>query len=456
MHFFYRVIAGMAVVAAVGPFEAARLASANDWQAGNLVANGDFAEGRLGALPEGWTLAAPNPALAPKVQWVEGENGRRLLLAEGNGRKECFGIVKHPVQLAAGKTYRLRVRLKFQGLDDVNRHLVHGVFAGGFNDGVFEYRKEGDWVVGESRFPGPAAAANGELRLYFRYAAQGKVWWSGVSLQECEPIEPQPVKIAVCSGGGDRKRWEKFLDTAGEKHCDVALMGEFFEAGVHASDGPAMKFMARKAQRWKMYVCGTLRLRRGDVVYNSAPLFDRRGKLVGIYDKVMLYDPELDDGTSPGDRLPVFDADFGKVGIMTCYDSWHPSVAKLLALKGAEVILFPSAGYYMQLMHARAADNGVVIAASSNSPCGVWDGGGNQADGRSTDPTRSAPTAIIAFEKDDGQKMQIVTVDLSKKPSPAYWGGPMLSAPGGRRVRTTSPVYLEDEIAREVRRWWKE
>ena len=114
----------------------------------------------------------------------------------------------------------------------------------------------------------------------------------------------------------------------------------------------------------------------------------------------------------------MFKTDFGKVGIMTCYDSWHPAVARLLALKGAEVILFPSAGYYMQLMHARAADNGVVIAATSGSPCGVWDGGGNQADGGSPDATRYAPTSIVAFEKDDGQKMQIVTVDLSQD-SPA-------------------------------------
>lgn len=444
------VAVGLTVFAAEAP------SPADDWQTGNLVANGDFTQGRPGALPEGWTLAAPNPVLAPKVQLAEGAGGRLLLLAEGNGRRECFGIIKHGVHLSAGKTYRLRVRLKLEGLEDVNRHLVHGVFTGGFNDGVFEYRKQGDWVVGEGRFPGPAAEADGELRLCFRYSAQGKVWWSGVSLQECGPIQPRAVKIAVCSGGGGRQRWEGFLDAAGRKHCDVALMGEFFLPGVHLRDGPTMRFMAEKARQWQMYVCGTLRLRRGDVVYNSAPLFDRQGKLVGIYDKVMLYDPELDEGTSPGDGVPVFDADFGKVGIMTCYDSWHPSVAKLLALKGAEVILFPSAGYYMQLMHARAADNGVVIAASSNSPCGVWDGGGNQADGQSTDPTRSAPTAITAFEKDDARKMQIVTVDLSKRPSPAYWGGPMLSAPGGRRVRTTSPVYLEDEIARQVRRWWKE
>ena len=36
-------------------------------------------------------------------------------------------------------------------------------------------------------------------------------------------------------------------------------------------------------------------------VYNSAPLYDRQGRLVGLYDKFMLYDPELDDGTTPGE-----------------------------------------------------------------------------------------------------------------------------------------------------------
>jgi hypothetical protein len=62
----------------------------------------------------------------------------------------------------------------------------------------------------------------------------------------------------------------------------------------------------------------------------------------------------------------------------------------------------------------------------------------------------------LSFEKDDSQKMQIVTVDLARRPSPAYWGGPMLSAPGGRRVRATGLGCLEDEISREARRWWKD
>jgi len=237
----------------------------------------------------------------------------------------------------------------------------------------------------------------------------------------------------------------------------VALMTEFFAKGVQEMDGPTMQFMSAKAKQWKMYVSGSIQLKRGDTVYNSAPLYDRQGKLMGIYDKVMLYDPELDEGTSPGTDVPVFEADFGTIGIMICYDSWHPSVAKLLALKGAELVLFPNAGYYQQLMHARSADNGVVVAATSSfSPCGVWDASGNQADGASKDGTRHGPSQIVAYEEDKEQKMQIVTLDLSKEASPHYWGGPMRSAPGGRRVRTTSNYVLEDEIARQVRRWTEE
>ena len=83
-------------------------------------------------------------------------------LAEGNGRKECFGYVRTGVKLEAGKTYLLEVRFRVEGFEDVNRHLVHGFFGAGFNNGVFKYRKDGKWVVGRHRFKGPAKALGGD------------------------------------------------------------------------------------------------------------------------------------------------------------------------------------------------------------------------------------------------------------------------------------------------------
>ena len=55
-----------------------------------------------------------------------------------------------------------------------------------------------------------------------------------------------------------------------------------------------------------------------------------------------------------------------------------------------------------------------------------------------------------------GMKMLMASLDLNCSPLPAYNGGTMMSAPGGRRNRAEQLCYLEDEIAREIKRWWEE
>jgi predicted amidohydrolase len=264
---------------------------------------------------------------------------------------------------------------------------------------------------------------------------------------------------AVSWGNGDLKHWSRWLDAAGAGGADIALMPELFNGiddpmKAESEDGPSWRLMASKARQWKMHVSGTTYVRRGDLVFNSAPLFDREGKLIGVYDKNMVYEPELDLGASPGEGYPVFQTDVGRIGIVICYDSWFPETVQLLALKSAELILFPSAGYYTELMHARSADNGVFIAASSlNCPAGVWDSGGNQAGEERPDPTCYAPSAILDIQRDEARRIFLVTIDLSRKPSPAWWGGPMRSAPGGRRCRETCLDPLEGDIGVEARRW---
>src|SRR5262249_27542491 len=156
------------------------------WDKGNLIDNGHFEASETAELPDGWTVVAPNQALGPQFALVRDSGGTRLSAA-GNGRDECFGFIKHPVRLEGGKTYRLRVRFKVQGLEDPNRHLVHAIFGHGFNEGIFEYRREGEWIIGERSFTGPTGDVNADLRLCFRYSADGKVVWDWVSLQDREP-----------------------------------------------------------------------------------------------------------------------------------------------------------------------------------------------------------------------------------------------------------------------------
>jgi predicted amidohydrolase len=425
----------------------------------NLIENGDFSKGNIGEMPDGWQIISPNPALAPIFKMAKlGDD--KLLMAEGNGRQECFGYVRHSVKLEPGKTYCMRVSLKIEGIDDLNRNAVHGIF-GSFNDGIFEYEKDGEWIIGENRFDSPDKLGDTEIRLYFRFSAHGRIYWDDVSIQECEPIAPRHVKIAVSWGTGDMGHWSEWLDYAGEHGVDLALLPEMFNnKGVKDAeliDGETGTFLSDKARQWDMLVSASFYEKRGDIALNSAPLYDRKGNLVGIYSKNQLYDPEEDEGATPGIGFPVFDTDIGRIGIIICYDSWFSEPVRLLAYKGAELILFPNAGYYMSLMPARTADNGVWMAVSSlNCPAGIWDSGGNRAGEEQPEPTVYVPSSIIDYEKNDLMRMVTATVDMSKRLSPHWWGGPMRSAPGGRRNRQTLIVPIEEEIAKEAKRWWKE
>ncbi len=79
-----------------------------------------------------------------------------------------------------------------------------------------------------------------------------------------------------------------------------------------------------------------------DALYNSAWIIDRAGELKGVYRKNHAYSTE-GRYFAPGNEMPVFELDFGMVGVMICYDMGLPEVARILTLKGAEVIVAPSA-----------------------------------------------------------------------------------------------------------------
>jgi hypothetical protein len=125
--------------------------------------------------------------------------------------------------------------------------------------------------------------------------------------------------------------------------------------------------------------------------YNRGVLYDRSGKLAGVYDKIHPYSSEVNwEGITPGTKTDIIDTDFGKVGMIICYDSWFTDVAQLFALKGAEVILFPVAGYYRSLIPARCADNRVRFVISVKDKrmgYGIFDTAGRDVQDPDKDPT---------------------------------------------------------------------
>jgi len=62
--------------------------------------------------------------------------------------------------------------------------------------------------------------------------------------------------------------------------------------------------LSEKARQWSIYTCGCFYEKCGDIVYNTAALYGRAGRLAGKYEKWYPYDPELDKGAAPGPERP--------------------------------------------------------------------------------------------------------------------------------------------------------
>ena len=114
-------------------------------------------------------------------------------------------------------------------------------------------------------------------------------------------------------------------------------------------------------QTW--FIFGCMR-KTEDGVYNSALIFNREGQLVDSYDKT--HCQRHDKKFIAGNRLPVFDSDFGKFGVLICADRRWPETVRTLALKGANVIFNPTYGMHNEMnlcmMRTRSLESEIFIA----------------------------------------------------------------------------------------------
>lgn len=112
---------------------------------------------------------------------------------------------------------------------------------------------------------------------------------------------------------------------------------------------------------------------RGEV-YNSAVLIGPGGDIIGIYDKTHPFPLERRDcggWVTVGSRAEVFETALGSIGMIICYDGDFPELSRLLAVKGAEVIVRPSAllrsfDIWYITNCARAYDNHVYVVATNS------------------------------------------------------------------------------------------
>lgn len=100
--------------------------------------------------------------------------------------------------------------------------------------------------------------------------------------------------------------------------------------------------------------------------YIAAVLIDRKGKIAGEYQKMRPTAGEMESGVTPG-KLdpPVFETDFGKIGIQICFDIKYEEGWNVLKEKGAQIIFWPSAYASGQEIASRAWKHQVYIVTST-------------------------------------------------------------------------------------------
>lgn len=144
----------------------------------------------------------------------------------------------------------------------------------------------------------------------------------------------------------------------------------------------------------------------GTSVSNAVTIYDRQGREAGCYRKVHLTWREYEYGLTPGEAFPVFALDIGKVGVQICFDHYFPEAVRMLALQGAELVLYPYFGDTMPdkweaVTRARAFENGVYVA-----PCSI---------SRSTFTGLVDPSGDIVAKVERRGTTQVVEIDLGKR-----------------------------------------
>ncbi len=170
-------------------------------------------------------------------------------------------------------------------------------------------------------------------------------------------IVPQPdrdklpgrqVRVAaICIGfGGNHDEKLKLaiehLHTAGQNGVDIACLPEEF-AGTDAEPvpGPTTNDVAKLAKQYNMYVICPIREQAGEKQYNTAVLIDRKGQIAGYYRKIFVFWGEGLNVSAEG--VKVFDTDFGRISILTCFDLNYPELWQECDALDADIVFWPSA-----------------------------------------------------------------------------------------------------------------
>lgn len=201
----------------------------------------------------------------------------------------------------------------------------------------------------------------------------------------------------ACSQNRDENiaRAEKLVTVAVERGANIILLQELFETHYFCKDtapdlmelampmdeNPAVRHLRSVSEKYGIVLPISIYERANNALYNSLVMIDS-GEILGTYRKSHIPDgPGYSEKYyfSPGDTgFQVWNTRHGCVGAAICWDQWFPEVARILALKGADVILYPTAigsephdptihsrDHWQRTMQGHSAANIIPVVASN-------------------------------------------------------------------------------------------
>ena len=178
-----------------------------------------------------------------------------------------------------------------------------------------------------------------------------------------------------------------YLEKIKDENPDFVILPEMFCCPYQTENfpiyaekegGPVWQQLSGYAKQYGIYLIGGSMPEKDAEgnVYNTSYIFDREGKQIGKHRKVHLFDIDVKGGQTfkesdtltAGDSDTVFDTEFGKMGVMLCFDIRFPELSRMMVNDGAKVIFVPAAfnmttgpAHWELSFRTRALDNQIYM-----------------------------------------------------------------------------------------------
>lgn len=203
-----------------------------------------------------------------------------------------------------------------------------------------------------------------------------------------EKIKIAAIQMSTVADKMENVRTVKtYLEKIKDENPDFVILPEMFccpyqteNFPIYAEkeDGPVWQQLSGYAKQYGIYLIGGSMPEKDAEgnVYNTSYIFDREGKQIGKHRKVHLFDIDVKGGQTfkesdtltAGDSDTVFDTEFGKIGVMLCFDIRFPELSRMMVNDGAKVIFVPAAfnmttgpAHWELSFRTRALDNQIYM-----------------------------------------------------------------------------------------------